>query len=91
MLQPPIRTDPDATVAWNGTLSPSINTTHGVSDLIGQSSNERFQLSFEGGNGFVVVQPLEEGKDRYWDSIGEAALSNPWLGDIEPTCISRYW
>jgi hypothetical protein len=29
--------------------------------MVGQSSEERYQLTFEGESGFVVVQPYEEG------------------------------
>ncbi|WP_415379261.1 AIM24 family protein [Halosimplex sp. TS25] len=61
VLEPPVRTDPDATVAWSSNLSPSINTDRSLSDAIGQSSGETYQLSFEGSEGFVVVQPYEEG------------------------------
>jgi uncharacterized protein (AIM24 family) len=32
-----------------------------LSDLVGQSSDETYQLEFSGGEGFVVVQPFEEG------------------------------
>jgi hypothetical protein len=28
--------------------------------MIGQSSDERYQLTFDGPDGFVVVQPFEE-------------------------------
>ncbi|WP_436925596.1 AIM24 family protein [Halosimplex amylolyticum] len=61
VLEPPVRTDPDATVAWSSNLSPSINTDRSLGDAIGQSSGETYQLSFEGSEGFVVVQPYEEG------------------------------
>jgi len=60
VLTPPVRTDPEATVAWSSNLSPSVETNRGLSDLIGQSSNERYQLTFDGETGFVVVQPFEE-------------------------------
>ncbi|WP_459193717.1 AIM24 family protein [Halosimplex sp. J119] len=61
VLEPPVRTDPDATVAWSSNLSPSINTDRSLSDAIGQSSGETYQLDFSGAEGFVVVQPYEEG------------------------------
>lgn len=61
VLTPPIRTDPEATVAWSSTLSPSVETNRSLSDYVGQSSDEQYQLTFEGDNGFVVVQPFEEG------------------------------
>jgi uncharacterized protein (AIM24 family) len=61
VLTPPVRTDPDATVAWSSDLSPSVETNRSLSDMVGQSSDERYQLTFEGDSGFVVVQPFEEG------------------------------
>ncbi|MFB6152770.1 MAG: AIM24 family protein [Halodesulfurarchaeum sp.] len=60
VLSPPIRTDPSATVAWSRSLSPSIHANRSLSDMVGQSSDERYQLVFEGERGFVVVQPYEE-------------------------------
>jgi uncharacterized protein (AIM24 family) len=60
-LRPPVRTDPSATVAWSGSLSPSADVNRSLSDLVGQSSDETYQLEFTGEKGFVVVQPFEEG------------------------------
>jgi len=56
---PPITTDPDATVAWSTNLSPSIGTNKTIE--IGQQSGESLQMNFTGSEGFVVVQPYEEG------------------------------
>jgi len=64
VLTPPVHTDPEATVAWSSDLSPSIGTNRSLSDMVGQSSEERYQLTFEGESGFVVVQPYEEGPGR---------------------------
>jgi len=64
VLEPPVRTDPDATVAWSSDLSPSIKTDRSLSDAIGQSSGETYQMAFEGSSGFVVVQPYEETAQR---------------------------
>lgn len=55
----PVNTDPNATVAWSGTLSPNLKTDISFRSLIGRSSGESFQMEFIG-NGFVVVQPFEE-------------------------------
>jgi len=60
VLTPPVRTDPNATVAWSRNLSPSIESNRSLRDMVGQSSNERYQLTFDGDSGFVVVQPYEE-------------------------------
>ncbi|MBX0326057.1 AIM24 family protein [Halomicroarcula sp. F13] len=64
VLDPPVRTDPDATVAWSSELSPSINTDRSLGDAIGQSSGETYQMAFDGSSGFVVVQPFEETAQR---------------------------
>lgn len=60
VLTPPVKTDPQATVAWSSNLSPSIESNRSLSDFIGSSSDERYQLSFTGDSGFVVIQPYEE-------------------------------
>jgi uncharacterized protein (AIM24 family) len=60
VLRPPVRTDPHATVAWSSDLSPSVGTNRSLGDVIGQSSEERYQMTFEDESGFVVVQPFEE-------------------------------
>jgi len=59
VLSPPVRTDPQATVAWSGT-SPGHHKERNLGNMIGQSSGESFQLDFTGTNGFVIVQPYEE-------------------------------
>jgi uncharacterized protein (AIM24 family) len=59
VFEPPVTTDPSATVAWNKT-SPSVEVNKNLSDMIGQESGERFQMNFDGPEGFVVVQPYEE-------------------------------
>ncbi|XGI84602.1 AIM24 family protein [Halorutilales archaeon Cl-col2-1] len=64
VLTPPVNTDPDATVAWSDNLSPSIDTDRSLSDAVGQSSGETYQMAFEGDSGFVVVQPFEETPHR---------------------------
>ncbi|WP_254531887.1 AIM24 family protein [Natrinema gelatinilyticum] len=60
VLQPPVRTDPSATVAWSGSLSPGSYADKTLSNMIGSSSDETYQLDFSGSEGFVVVQPYEE-------------------------------
>jgi len=53
-------TDPNATVAWSGNLTPEMKTDITVGTFFGRGSGEAFQLKFEGTEGFVVVQPYEE-------------------------------
>lgn len=55
----PIFTDPQATVAWSGSLTPEYKTDIQFKTLLGRGSGESFQMKFEG-EGFVVVQPYEE-------------------------------
>lgn len=59
VLEPPVSTDPSATVAWSGT-SPSVEINKNLSDFVGQESGERFQMNFDDDGGLVVVQPYEE-------------------------------
>jgi uncharacterized protein (AIM24 family) len=58
-MTPPVVTDPDATVAWSTNLSPSFRTNKMIE--IGQTSGETIQMEFTGSDGFVVIQPHEEG------------------------------
>lgn len=55
----PVFTDPNATVAWSGSLSPDIRTDMSFRTLLGRGSGESFQLAFAG-EGWVVLQPYEE-------------------------------
>ena len=55
----PVVTDPNATVAWSGNLSPEIKTDITMKSLLGRGGGESFQMLFRG-EGFVVVQPYEE-------------------------------
>ncbi|WP_435344811.1 AIM24 family protein [Haloarchaeobius sp. HRN-SO-5] len=60
VMETPVRTDPQATVAWSGNVSPSTHTDHNLKSLIGRSSGETYQLDFSQPGGFVIVQPYEE-------------------------------
>jgi len=55
----PVITDPNATVAWSGSLDPKIKTDVSIRTFIGRGSGESVQMLFEG-EGFVVIQPYEE-------------------------------
>jgi uncharacterized protein (AIM24 family) len=54
-----VHTDPEATVAWSGSLSPSVESAMSFKSLFGRGSGEAFQLAFDG-DGWVIVQPFEE-------------------------------
>ena len=54
-----IRTDPNATVAWSGSLTPEFRTDVSLKTFMGRGSGESFQMEFNG-QGFVVIQPYEE-------------------------------
>ena len=55
----PVMTDPNATVAWSGNLTPEFKTDISFKTFLGRGSGESFQMLFKG-DGFVVVQPHEE-------------------------------
>lgn len=55
----PVVTDPNATVAWSGTLTPELKTDISFKTFLGRGSGESIQMLFQG-NGFVVIQPKEE-------------------------------
>ncbi|NIB98932.1 AIM24 family protein [Halobacterium sp. R2-5] len=59
VVSPPVTTDPDATVAWSDGLSPSFSVNKAFE--IGQTSGESVQMEFTADEGFVVLQPHEEG------------------------------
>ena len=55
----PVYTDPNATVAWSGNLSPEFKTDVSLKTFFGRGSGESIQMCFQG-DGFVVIQPYEE-------------------------------
>lgn len=55
----PVRTDPNATIAWSGSLQPEFKTDVSLKSFFGRGSGESIQMEFAG-DGFVVVQPYEE-------------------------------
>lgn len=58
----PVFTDPNATVAWSGNLTPNFKTDLSLKTFVGRGSGESFQMQFDAtaGDGWVVVQPYEE-------------------------------
>jgi uncharacterized protein (AIM24 family) len=55
----PIRTDPNATIAWSQGVEPNLKTDMSFKTFLGRGSGETFQMEFTG-DGFVVLQPFEE-------------------------------
>lgn len=55
----PLFTDPNATVAWSGSLAPEVVANVTMRALLGRGSGETIQLKFQG-EGWVVIQPFEE-------------------------------
>lgn len=55
----PVTTDPNATVAWSGSLVPEFKADVSLKTFFGRGSGESIQMFFRG-EGFVVVQPYEE-------------------------------
>lgn len=57
----PIYTDPNATIAWTGNLSPELHTDLQLKSFFGRGSGESFQMKFSTDtHGIVIVQPYEE-------------------------------
>lgn len=57
--QGPVSCDPNATVAWSGSLEPEFKTDISLKTFFGRGSGESIQMLFRG-DGFVVIQPKEE-------------------------------
>src|SRR5690625_813206 len=55
----PVITDPNATVAWSGNLTPNFRTDINLRTFVGRGSGESIQMEFTG-TGFVIIQPFEE-------------------------------
>ena len=55
----PVITDPNATDAWSGNLTPEFRTDVSFRTFVGRGSGESIQMEFSG-EGFVIVQPFEE-------------------------------
>ena len=75
-----VHTDPEATVAWSGGLSPRVESAMSFKSLFGRGSGESFQLAFDG-EGWVIVQPFEEkpfqqgqGRKQNQQSTGQNVL-----------------
>lgn len=54
-----VMTDPNATVAWSGNLTPELKVDVSFKTFFGRGSGESLQMKFVG-EGFVVIQPYEE-------------------------------
>jgi uncharacterized protein (AIM24 family) len=55
----PVSTDPHATIAWSGGLSPALKTDLSWRSLFRHGGHEPVQMFFEG-TGRVMVQPFED-------------------------------
>ena len=55
----PLSTDPHATIAWSGDLTPALKTDLNWRSLFGHGGHEPVQMFFEG-DGYVIVQPFED-------------------------------
>jgi uncharacterized protein (AIM24 family) len=55
----PVSTDPHATLAWSGNLTPSLKTDLTWRSAFRHGGRQPFQMFFEG-TGFVVVQPYKD-------------------------------
>jgi uncharacterized protein (AIM24 family) len=57
----PVSTDPHATIAWSGDLTPALKTDLNWRSLFQHGGHEPVQMFFEG-NGYVMVQPFEDAR-----------------------------
>ena len=55
----PVTTDPHATIAWSGDLTPTLKLDVTWRSAFGHGGHEPVQMLFDGA-GFVVVQPYED-------------------------------
>ena len=55
----PLSTDPHATLAWSGSLTPTLKTDLNWRSMLRHGGAEPVQMRFEG-QGFVAVQPYED-------------------------------
>jgi uncharacterized protein (AIM24 family) len=55
----PVMTDPHATLAWSGALTPALETDVTWRTVLGHGGSEAFQMRFDGA-GVVLVQPYED-------------------------------
>ena len=55
----PVSTDPHATLAWSGELTPSLKTDLSWRSVFRHGGQEPFQMFFQGA-GFVIVQPYKD-------------------------------
>ncbi|KAL0488668.1 adenine phosphoribosyltransferase [Acrasis kona] len=58
-----VTTDPQNTVMWTSSLNVSLQTNIKLKALFGRSSGEELQMNFTG-QGYVLVQPVEEFRNR---------------------------
>ncbi len=76
-----VYTDPEATVAWSGTLRPDIKVNASLKAFIGRGSGETFQLRFSG-SGWVVMQPSEEVPMQQGQQGGNKSSGQDLLGQF---------
>ncbi|HSL22660.1 MAG TPA: AIM24 family protein [Vicinamibacterales bacterium] len=57
----PVSTDPHATLAWSGSLTPSLKTDLSWRSIFRHGGQEPVQMFFDG-TGYVVVQPYEDAR-----------------------------
>lgn len=75
----PVRTDPHATIAWSGGLTPALKTDLSWRSLFAHGGNEPIQMSFEG-SGYVIVQPYEDPRRLTFDTGAIENLSALFAG-----------
>ena len=74
-----VSTDPHATIAWSGELTPLLKTDLSWRSIFAHGGQEPIQMHFEG-HGYVVVQPYEDPRQFTFDSKSIEKLSALFAG-----------
>jgi uncharacterized protein (AIM24 family) len=74
-----VSTDPHATIAWSGGLTPQLKTDLSWRSIFAHGGQEPIQMYFEG-DGYVVVQPYEAPRQLSFDSKSIETLSSLFAG-----------
>jgi len=75
----PVNTDPHATIAWSGGLTPLLHTDLSWRSVFRHGGQEPVQMRFEG-HGYVMVQPYEDPRRFTFDAASLEKLSALFAG-----------
>jgi len=75
----PLSTDPHATIAWSGALTPLLKTDLSWRSVFRHGGQEPVQMRFEG-TGYVIVQPYEDPRRFTFEAKSLEKLSALFAG-----------